>query len=73
MPGVIIKPVQHTALISQWKAYATLGGFAGSVFAIVTSYFLVGDSISWLQVAGLGLTLVGAWLVNRTPEAVGPQ
>ncbi len=47
-----------------------LTGLSYRSCAIVTSYFLVGDSISWLQVAGLGLTLVGAWLVNRKPEPV---
>jgi len=43
-------------------------GYFIPIFSIVASYFLVGDTIGLLQVVGLGMTLVGAWLVNRKLE-----
>ena len=53
--------------------FAATSGYFIPLFAILASYFLVGETIGWLQVAGLGLTLVGAWLVNRSPgQASGP-
>jgi len=48
--------------------FAATSGYFIPLFAILASYFLVGETIGWLQVAGLGLTFVGAWLVNRNPE-----
>jgi drug/metabolite transporter (DMT)-like permease len=62
--------VLNYLIVEAGVVFASTMGYFIPVFAIVTSYFLVGDSISWLQVAGLGLTLVGAWLVNRKPEPV---
>jgi len=47
--------------------FASTSGYFIPVFAILASYFLVGEIIGWSQVAGLGMTLVGAWLVNRGP------
>lgn len=47
--------------------FASTTGYFIPVFAILASYFLVGVTIGWSQVAGLGLTLVGAWFVNRSP------
>ena len=49
--------------------FAATSGYFIPVFAILASYFLVGETIGWFQVAGLGITLVGAWLVNRKPGA----
>ena len=48
--------------------YAATMGYFIPIFSIVASYFLVGDTIGLLQVVGLGMTLVGAWLVNRKLE-----
>jgi drug/metabolite transporter (DMT)-like permease len=47
--------------------FAATSGYFIPVFAIMMSYFLVDESITWLQLVGLGVTLVGAWLVNRRP------
>ena len=53
--------------------FAATSGYFIPIFAILSSFFLVGETIGGLQVAGLGLTLVGAWLVNRSPgQASGP-
>ena len=65
--------VLNYLIVEAGVVFASTMGYFIPVFAIVTSYFLVGDSISWLQVVGLGLTLVGAWLVNRKPEPVAVQ
>lgn len=47
--------------------FASTTGYFIPVFAILASYFLMGQTIGWSQVAGLGMTLVGAWFVNRGP------
>jgi drug/metabolite transporter (DMT)-like permease len=39
------------------------------IFAVLASHFLIGEQLGWLQVAGIALTLAGAWLVNRQPKA----
>ena len=62
--------VLNYLIVSAGVVFASTMGYFIPMFAIAASYFLVGDSISWLQVVGLGLTLVGAWLVNRKPEPV---
>jgi len=62
--------VLNYLIIGAGVVFASTMGYFIPMFAIAASYFLVGDSISWLQVVGLGLTLVGAWLVNRKPEPV---
>lgn len=49
--------------------FAATSGYFIPVFAILASYFLVGETIEWLQVAGMGVTLVGAWFVNRSPPS----
>ena len=49
--------------------FAATSGYFIPIFAILASYFLVGETIEWLQLVGLGMTLVGAWLVNRTPAS----
>jgi drug/metabolite transporter (DMT)-like permease len=46
--------------------FAATSGYFIPIFAILASYFLVGDTVDLLQVTGLGMTLVGAWLVNRS-------
>lgn len=53
--------------------YAATMGYFIPTCSIVASYFLVGDTIGWLQVVGLCMTLVGAWLVNRRPGSVAAQ
>ena len=40
--------------------FAATSGYFIPVFAIVMGYFLVKEPITWLQVVGLGMTLVGA-------------
>ena len=47
--------------------FASTSGYFIPISAILASYFLVGETIGWSQVAGMGMTLVGAWLVNRGP------
>lgn len=47
--------------------FAATSGYFIPLFAILASYLLVGETVGWLQVAGVCMTLVGAWLVNRTP------
>jgi drug/metabolite transporter (DMT)-like permease len=59
----------HYVIANAGAIFAATSGYFIPVFAILASYFLVGETIGWLQVAGLGLTLVGAWLVNRKPAA----
>jgi drug/metabolite transporter (DMT)-like permease len=49
--------------------FAATSGYFIPVFAILASYFLVGETINELQLVGLGLALVGAWLVNRKPSS----
>lgn len=46
--------------------FAATSGYFISIFAILASYFLVGETIEWQQMAGLGVTLVGALLINRS-------
>jgi drug/metabolite transporter (DMT)-like permease len=50
--------------------FAATSGYFIPVFAIVASYFLVGETIVLSQLIGLGITLVGAWLVNRNPGSL---
>ncbi|MEZ5570993.1 MAG: DMT family transporter [Halioglobus sp.] len=50
--------------------FAATSGYFIPIFAILASHFMVGEAVSWLQVAGLGMTLVGAWLVNRSPAGM---
>ena len=45
--------------------FAATSGYFIPIFAVVMGIFLVGESIEWLQVIGLGMSLFGAWLVNR--------
>jgi drug/metabolite transporter (DMT)-like permease len=47
--------------------FAATSGYFIPVFAILMGYFLVEEPITSLQVVGLGMTLVGARLVNRQP------
>lgn len=49
--------------------FAATSGYFIPVFAILASYFLVGETFNWLQLVGLCVTLVGAWLVNRNPSS----
>ena len=51
--------------------FASTTGYFIPVSAIMMSYFMVDEPITWLQAVGLGMTLVGAWLVNRRPAASG--
>jgi drug/metabolite transporter (DMT)-like permease len=55
-------------IASAGVVFASTGGYFMPVFAILARYFRVGATIGWSQVAGLGLTLVGAWFVNRSTE-----
>ena len=47
--------------------FAATAGYFIPVFAILIDYFLVGESVAWIQLAGLGMTLVGARMVNHSP------
>jgi len=58
-------------IASAGVVFASTSGYFIPVFAILASYFLEGITIGWSQVAGLGMTLVGAWLVNRGPGSRG--
>jgi len=49
--------------------FTATSGYFIPVFAILASYFLVGETVNGMQVVGLGMTLVGAWLVNRRPSS----
>ncbi len=45
--------------------FASTYGYFMPIFAIIFSGVLLGDSFTPQQLAGVGVTLVGAWLVNR--------
>jgi drug/metabolite transporter (DMT)-like permease len=47
--------------------FAATSGYFIPVSAIMMSYFIVDEPISWMQAVGLGMALFGAWLVNRRP------
>ena len=49
--------------------FTATSGYFIPVFAILASYFLVGETINGMQVIGLGMSLIGAWLVNRRPSS----
>jgi drug/metabolite transporter (DMT)-like permease len=40
------------------------------LFAILVSHLTLGDDLGWTHLAGVALTLAGAWLVNRNPEEI---
>jgi drug/metabolite transporter (DMT)-like permease len=40
------------------------------LFAILVSHLALGDELDWTHLAGVAITLAGAWLVNRKPEEV---
>lgn len=64
--GLVYMLLQY--LISNAGAvFAATTGYFIPIFAIVASFLLVGETISLWQIGGLGMTLVGAWLVNRKP------
>ncbi len=45
------------------------------LFAISVSHLMLGDDLDWTVIAGVAITLVGAWLVSRNPEKIsgGPH
>jgi drug/metabolite transporter (DMT)-like permease len=51
--------------------FASTSGYFIPVFGIMIGYFIVDEPITWLQLVGLGMTLAGAWLVNRRPAPAG--
>ena len=51
--------------------FASTSGYFIPVFGIMIGYFIVDEPITWLQLVGLGMTLAGAWLVNRRPAPSG--
>ena len=40
------------------------------LFAILVSHLALGDDLGWTHIAGISITLAGAWLVNRKPEEI---
>jgi drug/metabolite transporter (DMT)-like permease len=51
--------------------FASTSGYFIPVFGIMIGYFIVDEPITLLQLVGLGMTLAGAWLVNRRPAPSG--
>jgi drug/metabolite transporter (DMT)-like permease len=40
------------------------------LFAILVSHVALGEELEWRHIAGMVITLAGAWLVNRKPEEI---
>jgi drug/metabolite transporter (DMT)-like permease len=61
--------VLYYLIANAGPVFTSTFGYFMPIFAVLASHFLIGEQLGWLQVAGVALTLAGAWLVNRQPEA----
>lgn len=47
-------------------------GYIVPVFTILVSRSMLGEDLGLSHMAGIVITLAGAWLVNRKPEKIAP-